>query len=348
LEEIMLRKFLLAGLSGAALSLMPLSAFAAEVVLKLHHFLPPQATIPSKVLTPWAEKIKADSGGRIEVEIYPAMQLGGKPGEIVDQVKDGVVDMGWTLIGYTPGRFPKSEAFELPFMVTTGEATSLAFNDYYEKHLKDEFKDFHVLAVHTHGPGLLHTIAAKPIKSLADMNGLKLRGTSKVVNQMLEAMGASAIGMPVTTVPESLSKSVIDGTVVPWEVTPSIKIAELAPNHTAFSGKTGLYTAAFVFAMNKDSYEALPADLKKVIDDNSGAALAAKFGAAMDAGDVRGKELADKAGNTTYVLDEAETNRWKALGDKVTKNWVAEMDAKGLDGTTLYKDAISMIEKHTK
>lgn len=344
----MLRKFLLAGLSASVLAFSAFSASAADVVLKLHHFLPPQATIPSKVLTPWAEKIEADSGGRIKVEIYPAMQLGGKPGDLVDQVKDGVVDMGWTLVGYTPGRFPKSEAFELPFMVTTGEATSLAFYDYYEKHLKDEFKDFHVLAVHTHGPGILHTIASKPIKSLDDMKGLKLRGTSKVVNQMLEAMGASAIGMPVTTVPESLSKSVIDGTVVPWEVTPSVKIAELAPNHTQFSGKTGLYTAAFIFAMNKDSYDALPDDLKKVIDNNSGRELARQFGIAMDKGDAAGKAIADKAGNTTITLDEAETAKWKAIGEKVTKNWIAEMDGKGLNGTELYKDATDLIQKNTQ
>lgn len=343
-----MRKYLLAGISASVLAFSAFSASAADVVLKLHHFLPPQATIPSKVLTPWAEKIAADSGGRIKVEIYPAMQLGGKPGDLVDQVKDGVVDMGWTLVGYTPGRFPKSEAFELPFMVTTGEATSLAFYDYYEKNLKSEFKDFHVLAVHTHGPGLLHTIAAKPIKSLDDMKGLKLRGTSKVVNQMLEAMGASAVGMPVTTVPESLSKSVIDGTVVPWEVTPSIKIAELAPNHTQFAGKTGLYTAAFIFAMNKDSYDALPADLKKVIDNNSGRELARQFGIAMDKGDAAGKAIADKAGNTTITLDEAETAKWKAVGDKVTKNWIAEMDAKGLNGTALYKDATDLIQKNAQ
>lgn len=343
-----MRKYLLAGISASVLAFSAFSASAADVVLKLHHFLPPQATIPSKVLTPWAEKIAADSGGRIKVEIYPAMQLGGKPGDLVDQVKDGVVDMGWTLVGYTPGRFPKSEAFELPFMVTTGEATSLAFYDYYEKNLKSEFKDFHVLAVHTHGPGLLHTIASKPIKSLDDMKGLKLRGTSKVVNQMLEAMGASAVGMPVTTVPESLSKSVIDGTVVPWEVTPSIKIAELAPNHTQFAGKTGLYTAAFIFAMNKDSYDALPADLKKVIDNNSGRELARQFGIAMDKGDANGKAIADKSGNTTITLDEAETAKWKAVGDKVTKNWIAEMDAKGLNGTALYKDATDLIQKNAQ
>lgn len=344
----MLRKFMLAGLAASALSLSAFSATAADVVLKLHQMLPPQATIPSKVLAPWAEKVQAESGGKIKVELYPAMQLGGKPSDLVDQAKDGVVDLIWTLVGYTPGRFPKSEAFELPFMVTTGEATSVAFYDFYEKHLKSEYKDYHVLAVHTHGPGLLHSISSKPIKSLADMKGLKLRGTSKVVNQMLEAMGASAVGMPVTAVPESLSKSVIDGTVVPWEVTPSIKIAELAPNHTQFAGKTGLYTAAFVFAMNKDSYDALSPELKKVIDANSGRELARKFGQAMDQGDVRGKELADKAGNTTITLDDAETAKWKELGDKVTKNWIAEMDKKGLDGTGLYKDALSLIQQNSK
>ncbi|WP_137135437.1 TRAP transporter substrate-binding protein [Rhizobium sp. FKY42] len=344
----MLRKLMLAGLSASALSMTALSAMAADITLKLHQFLPPQATIPAKVLAPWAEKIKTDSGGKIEVQLYPAMQLGGKPSDLIDQAKDGVVDIVWTLVGYTPGRFPKSEAFELPFMVTSGEATSVAFYDFYEKNLKSEFKDYHVLAVHTHGPGLLHTIGSKPIKSLADMKGLKLRGTSKVVNQMLEAMGASAVGMPVTAVPESLSKSVIDGTVVPWEVTPSIKIAELAPNHTQFSGKTGLYTAAFVFAMNKDSYNALTPELKKVIDANSGKELARKFGQAMDQGDIAGKALADKAGNTTFTLDEAETAKWKEQGEKVTKNWIAEMDKKGLDGTGLYKDAVALIQQNTK
>lgn len=344
----MLRTFMLAGVSAVALSFSAFSASAADVVLKLHQMLPPQATIPAKVLGPWAEKIKADSGGKIEVQLYPAMQLGGKPSDLVDQAKDGVVDLIWTVIGYTPGRFPKSEAFELPFMVTTGEASSIAFYEYYEKHLKSEFKDYQVLAVHTHGPGLIHTIGSKPVKSLADMKGLKLRGTSKVVNQMLEAMGASPVGMPVTAVPESLSKSVIDGTVVPWEVTPSIKIAELAPNHTQFSGKNGLYTATFLFAMNKDSYNALSPELKKVIDANSGKELARKFGQAMDQGDIAGKAVADKAGNTTITLDEAETAKWKEQGEKVTKNWIAEMDKKGLDGSGLYKDAVALIQQNTK
>ena len=343
----MFRKYVLAGVSTATL-LLAGNAFAADVTLKLHQMLPPQATIPAKVLAPWAEQVEKDSGGRIEVELYPAMQLGGKPADLVDQVRDGVVDVIWTVIGYTPGRFPKSEAFELPFMITNAEKSSQAFYEYYEKHLKDEFADFHVLAVHTHGPGLIHTIESKPVNSVEDMNGLKVRGTSKVVNALLEAMGASPVGMPVTAVPEALSKSVIDGSVVPWEVTPAIKIAELAPNHTGFSGDKGLYTATFLFAMNKEAYDALPDDLKKVIDKNSGMEMARKFGIAMDEGDIRGRKIGEDAGNKIIILDEAETEKWKTLSEKVTTDWIEDMNGKGLDGTALFNDAVALIDKHNQ
>src|SRR5688500_15312507 len=106
-----MRKMLLAGLAATAFLGFGSVASAADVTLKLHQMLPPQATIPAKVLTPWAEAIEKDSGGRIEVELYHAMQLGGKPADLVDQVSDGVIDVTWTVIGYTPGRFPKTEAF---------------------------------------------------------------------------------------------------------------------------------------------------------------------------------------------------------------------------------------------
>lgn len=320
---------------------------AAEVVLRLQQMLPAQATIPSKVLAPWAEKVKRESGGRLVVELYPSMQLGGKPPELLDQTRDGVVDLTWTLFGYTPGRYPKTEVFELPFMVTSATATSMAFQEYYEARMlhDKELKGLHVLAVHTHGPGLLHT-RDKPIRKLEDMVGLKLRGTSRVINEMLSALGASPIGMPVPAVPEALSKGVIDGTVIPFEVAPPLKIPELAPYHTEFSGKYGLYTGTFVFAMNEESYRSLPADLKKVIDNNSGMELARKFGQAMDEGDVRGRQLADKAGNTTVKLDEAETARWRKISDKVTQGWIEEMDRKGLNGSDLYKTAKALIEKY--
>jgi TRAP-type C4-dicarboxylate transport system substrate-binding protein len=115
---------LLGALAALALST---TSFAQEVTLRIHQMLPPQATIPSQAIVPWAESVTEASGGRIVFEHYPAMQLGGVPADLYDQAKDGVVDIVWTILGYTPGRFPKAEVFELPFMLTTGEASSAAF-----------------------------------------------------------------------------------------------------------------------------------------------------------------------------------------------------------------------------
>ena len=331
--------------AAVAFGAMTVSTFAQDVTLRFHQMLPPQATIPAKAIKPWAEKVMSESGGRIKVEQFDAMSLGGKPPELYDQAKDGAVDLIWTVIGYTPGRFPTTEAFELPFVMTTGEATSRAFQEYCEKHCMDEFSDVKVIAWHAHGPGLIHS--KDPVNKLEDMNGLKIRGGSRVINQMLEKLGATPVGMPVPAVSEALSKGVITATTIPWEVTPALKVSELAKNHTTFSGKNGLYTQTFVVAMNKASYDALPDDLKKVIDANSGMETAAFFGRVMDEGDAAGKAIAEKLGNNIIVLDEAETQRWKDAAEPLIEGWEAEMDGKGKDGKALVEEARSLVDKYS-
>jgi TRAP-type C4-dicarboxylate transport system substrate-binding protein len=333
-----------AGLVAMGLALSASTALAQEFTFKLHQLLPEQATIPSGFLNPWIEKVEKESGGRIEIEHYPSMQLGGKPPALVDQVTDGAVDFVWTVLGYTPGRFPKSEAFELPFMVTNAEQTSQAFQEYFEKHLQEEFAEFKVICVHTHGPGLIH--ADTPVDSLDDLKGLKLRGPTRVITDMLGTLGAVPIGMPVPAVPESLSKGVIDGAVIPWEITMPLKVPELVNNHTEFSGDRGLYTATFVFAMHKGSYDKLPDDLKKVIDDNSGQMAAAWAGRAMDSGDVSGRKKAMEAGNNIIVVDETETQLWREAAAPVVDKWIAEMNGKGIDGAMLVEDARALVEKY--
>lgn len=344
---MMLRKSMtaLAGLlTAAGVTLAAQTASAQDVTLRLHQFLPPQATIPSKAIEPWIEAVEADSGGRIEIQHFPAMQLGGAPPSLFDQARDGVVDIVWTVLGYTPGRFNKTEAFELPFMVTTGEATSRAFYEYVQANALDEFADVQPLVLHTHGPGLLH-VRGDGVASLDDMEGLKVRGPTRVITAMLEDLGASAVGMPVPAVPEALSKGVIDGAVIPWEVTVPLKVPELVDSHTGFEGANGLYTATFAMVMNKDAYDGLPDDLKAVIDAHSGVEAAAMFGAAMDAGDAVGLERAQASGNTIRMLDPAP---WKAAAQPTIDNWIAEMDAAGNDGAALVEEARALIEKHSK
>ena len=193
------RRAVLAFMSFAAFSG---AALAQNVTLRFHQMLPAQATIPAKAIVPWAKKVEAESGGRIKVQIFNTMQLGGTPPQLFDQAKDGVVDLTWTVLGYTPGRFPKTEVFEVPFLTTTGEASSKALWEYVQKNAKDEFKDVKLIAVHTHGPGLFHT--KTPVTGLESLQGMKIRGGSRIINNMLTKLGATPVGMPVPAVTEAL------------------------------------------------------------------------------------------------------------------------------------------------
>ena len=340
------RRTAVAVMGAVALASLATTAAAQTVTLRLHQFLPPQAVIPAKALVPWAQKVEADSGGRIKVQLFHAMQLGGAPPQLFDQARDGVVDLTWTVLGYTPGRFPKTEVFELPFMIGAPEASSRAIQEYVEKYAADEFKDVKLIAVHTHGPGLFHTKA--PVTGLESLRGMKIRGGSRIINNMLTKLGATPVGMPVPGVTEALSKGVIDGTTIPWEVTPSLKVTELVKNHTTFAGKEGLYTQTFAFSMNKASYDKLPPDLKAVIDKNSGIETAAMFGRAMDEGDKVGREIAEKAKNNIVALDMAETQRWRRTAASVETDWINEVKGKGIDGAKLAAEARALISKHSR
>lgn len=343
----MITKRRLMGLmAGAtALAIGAGAAQAQDVTLKMHQFLPGQAPVPQKILLPWAKRVEDASGGKIKIDHYPAMQLGGKPPELVGQVQDGIADIVWTVTGYTPGRFPQSEAFELPFTMTTGEATSRAYYQYAAKNMFDkDFKDLKILAVWVHGAGVIHSKA--PIKDVKDLNGVKLRAPTRVTNKLFTALGATPVGMPVPAVPESLSKGVIDATVIPWEVTGALKVHELVESHTEFAEP--LYTSTFIFAMNKDKYESLPQELKDAIDSQSGEEFAAMAGRIMDEIDVPGREAAVAHGNNVITLTDEETQAWKDASAGVKDEWVKEMDDLGLDGQGLIDEAASLIESNTK
>jgi TRAP-type C4-dicarboxylate transport system substrate-binding protein len=342
----MTRKTFLGALAGTSAAVVAPRAFAQTVTLRFHQFLPPQAPIPANAIAPWAQKVEKDSGGRIKVQLFPSMQLGGRPPELFDQAKDGVVDLIWTVLGYTPGRFPKSEVFELPFLCGNPEAASRAFQAYVEKNSMDEFKDVKLICAHTHGPGLIHS--KDPIAKLEDLKGMKVRGGSRIINIMLEQLGATPVGMPVPQTGEALSKGVISATTIPWEVVPALKIHQIVKNHTGFSGDRGLYTQTFAVAMNKSAYDKLPADLKKVIDANSGMETAALFGRAMAEGDKAGLALAQQAGNRIVTLDAAETQRWQRAAAGVRGAWYQEVSGKGIDGPKLAAEAEAMIARYAK
>jgi len=330
----------------AALALGATAANAQEVVLKLHHFLPPQATVQAQVFNPWCEKIGRESGGRIKCQIYPAMQLGGTPPQLFDQAKDGVADIVWTVPTYQAGRFLKSEVFELPFMAKNSETGSPALWDFVQKNSLDEFKGVKLLAMHLHDGSLLH-FAGKPVKTLEDLKGLKVRGPTRIGAKFLTALGAVPVQMPLPQVPESVSKGVIDGAMVPWEGVPPIKLQEIAKFHTdTAAGAPRMSNTIFVIAMNEAKYNSLPPDLRKVIDANSGLEWSKQIGKVFDGTTEPAKKLAAAAGGVFDTLTPAEYERWVKATDGVNKDWIGEAAAKGGNGEALLNDARALIKKY--
>ena len=341
------RRTLLKTTAAVALGAPALSGLAQQsLTLKFHTFMAPQSNVWLSMHKPWMEKVEKESGGRIKFEGYPAMQLGGTPVQLYDQAKDGVVDIVWTLPGNTAGRFPRIEAFELPFMMNDAEATSKAYWEYVQTVAPDEFKDTQVLALHVHGPGVIHT-TDKAVKSVADLRGTKIRAPTRQVTKLMGALGATPVGMPLPSIPDALSKGTINGCVIPWEVVPSVKVQELTKFHAEFDPAGGsLYTTTFVMAMNKAKYGALAPDLKKIIDNNSGLATSAWLGKTQQGNDPIGRKTAVDRGNTIFTVSAEEAQEFRRKSRAIEVEWVQDITKLGFDGRKLLDTARALIEKH--
>ena len=340
------RSFLRHGLAGLGLAALAAGVSAQEVTLKVHHFWPGTAMAPTQVIGPWCAKVETESKGKMKCQILHAMSGGGTPPQLVDRVKDGVDDVVVTLPGYTAGRFPMVEVFELPFMTNSAEAGAQAAWDYLQKHALKEFPGTKVLAIWIHDEGYVHT-AAKQIKTLDDFKGLKMRAPTRQTNKLLAKLGATPVGMPVSAVADSLAKGTIDGYVLPWEVIPAFKLHELSKFHTeTHPSRPALYSAVFIMGMNQAKYNSLPADLKAVIDRNSGPALSRQIGKTWDESQAAGRKAAEARGNTRLILSPEETDRWLAASASIKDEWVAEIDKRGMPGKVLLQDATAALAKY--
>lgn len=323
----------------------PVSA-QSPIVLRLHTFVPPTSNVYSHVIVPWMKKIEKESGGRLQFQGYAAMQIGGAPSQLFDQAREGVVDVIWTLAGYTPGRFPRAEVFELPFFTYDGEGSSRAVWEYVAANAADEFRDIKLLACHTHGLNILH-MRNKAVTKASDLKGVKVRGPSRRATQFLQNVGAVPVGMPLPAIPDALSKGVIEGAIIPWDTVPAAKLDELTKFHTEFpKGMPGFNNSVQLLVMNRARYEGLPTDLKKVIDDNSGADVSAMYGRLISAADpVVRKSVIDR-GNTVHIVGKAETEEFIKLTEPITADWVKEISGKGFDGQKLLSSARELIQRY--
>ncbi|MEK9555417.1 MAG: TRAP transporter substrate-binding protein [Gammaproteobacteria bacterium] len=343
------QKNLLSKAVGIAASLLVASsAFAADYTLKLHHLLGPKAPAHTKMLEPWAKQIEEKTGGRVKIDIYPAMSLGGKPPQLIKQARDGVVDIVWTVNGYTPGLFPRTEVFELPFIHTNDpRATNLAMREMFDEYLAEEYAGTKVMFLHVHQGQAIHTVD-KLVRTPADVAGMKLRIPTRTGSWVIEALGAAPTAMPVPALPQALSKKVVDGALIPWEIIPPLKLQDLTKYQIEGHNGVRFGTTTFQVTMNQNTWNSLPKDIQKAIDEVNSEAWVAEVGTIWSNSDKGGIAVAVKAGNEHVVLTEAETNAFRDAIEPVVDRWIAEVGEKGIDGRKLVETARKLVAKHSK
>lgn len=320
-------------------------AAAEEVTLTLHHFLGPKSTVQSVLLEPWAERVREQSNGRIKVEIYPSMSMGGRPTELYRQVRDGVADIIWTLPSYTPGVFKRLEVFELPGVhQNSALATTLAIQDLMPE-FQIELGEVQPLLVHVHSGFLFH-MRDRNIETVEDLRGLRLRTPSRIEGWLIEQWDAEPVDMPVPDLPQALQRGAIDGTLLPFEASGPLGLAEITK--TSIEGPNGarVGTVVFMFAMNKDRYESLPDDLRAVIDANSGLNIATMAGAGFDGVE---REIAARVAEQRPVV-QLTAEQWatfNAANEAVSAHWLKDVAAAGFDGAALLEKAHAAIATHS-
>ncbi len=317
-------------------------AAAQEFTLRVHSFSSPRALDHTAHLNPWAKKVEKESKGRIKVEVFPAMQLGGKASDLVSQLEDGVVDIIWTVPGFTPGRFPGVEGLELPFMNTgLSETMTPAAMEFITTHLMDEFKGMHIISVFATDAALIHT-RKKPVAKLEDFKGLKLRVSGRFTGEAVKGLGATPVSILLRQVYEALARNQVDGILTNWAITAPFRLYEVTKYHTDYP----LYQIMLMTLMSKKSYDRLPKDLQAVIDANSGVEYATRMGKIYDGATDGARQLAVKAGNKLIIPTPAEIKRWKEAVKPGYKAWIAEMNKRGRDGQKLFDAMWSITGKY--
>ena len=233
-------------------------------------------------------------------------------------------------------------------MTNSAEVGARAAWDFMGRHSVKEFVGTKLLATWVHDEGYVHT-NGRQVKTMADFKGLKMRAPTRQTNKLLAALGASPVGMPLPAIPDAVAKGTIDGFLLPWEVMPSLKLQEMVKFHSETDpSRAALYSAVFVFAMNQAKYDSLPADLKKVIDNNSGAALSQQIGKIWDGSQAAGRKAAQDRGNSFYMIPASELDNWVKASAPLYEDWIADMDKRGNNGKAMLAEARELLVKYKK
>ncbi len=326
------RRTFLAGTAAATAVTVgtPWRAAFANEELKLATFVPPSHIIYAKVLQPWAAELDKATGGKLTVRFFPSMQLGGRPPELYRQMAQGVSDITFTLPGYTSGDFPMMALTELPAMADSADDGTKKIWANFDKFLARDFQAAKVLMLWNSDTASIMS-KSKPVRTLEDIKGMKIRTPSAAQSAQLQALGAIPIDMPAPAIYNALDRGVVDAAMIPMSAAVDFKLIEVA---RYFTVNAPLGRSPFLVAMNRGRYDKLPADLKKALDDSTGLKLSLKGAATYDE---QNKEALDRVKKERELipLSDAENKRWRDTFRPLIKSKAEEADKAGLAGSAL-------------
>ncbi len=306
------------GLVAALAGHGSVQAQGKPVELRFAHWVPANHILVKTALEPWAKSLEAASNGTLKVVFYPAQQL-GKAVDHYDMARAGVADMAWVSPGYQPGRFPVFAAADLPMLINKGPAGSQAVDAWYRSYASKEMKDVHFCLAHLH-LGSIHS--RKPIRTPAELKGLKVRSSSGTVAQTMTLLGATNVQLSAVDARDALDRGLADMLTFPWSALITFGIDKATKYHTDMP----IYAGNFVWAMNKNWYSSLTPERKQAIDSHCSNEWALKAGGAYaDAEDEGRGKLLKSSGHTVIKLAPAEIEAWKKAVEPVTKIWAQDV-----------------------
>ncbi len=312
------------------------ATFAKE--LKLGHFLPPRHTNHTKVMQPWASEVAKRSGGDLKIQIYPARQLGGTPAGQYNQALRGIADISFMVPGYTPTVFPGTGIVELPFLTKGAQHATRILWAVFPKYLSKEYNEVKVITFWTVDNFVIQS--RKPIRSLDDLKGLKIRSPSSTVSAIAKIWGAVPVNMPITKVYTSLERGVINGFFAGPSAMFSFKLGEVVKFYTTGVGGSNL---PLFIVMNKKSWNALSGAHKKIIEETSGPSLGLRGAAAYDARYKRAIATARKRFGVEVIdLSDAERAKFRAAAAPMVESWIAAREKQGIEARAMYELANSV------
>lgn len=321
--------------------LLSVRGTSEAIDLILSHAFPARHVQHRLMLEPFKKDLEEKSKGRIKLTIHAGGALAPAPAHY-ENVVAGAFDIGWTLQGYTPGRFPLSAIVEMPFLWSSAQEATRVFWQLFEEvpALQNEYRDVKVLATWTHDLGQLYT-TSKPVRTLEDLRGLKIRAPGPVQTTMLRALGAVPLNMPAGEMYDALERGVVDGLVTGLSAIKGYRLEQLVKHATLAK----FYVATMIVAMNQQSYKKLSGEDRALLDSLTGRRMAMLGAKNYDDEADDGLEALKKVKASIYPLTPGETERWKQATNQMSKDWIKEMESKGLPGRQVYDKMLSLIGK---